>query len=85
MVINRDLMTEAEARKVGHSATRIAQLRDLLRGAPNGSTITVKIAGASTCMNLGSLDTTAALSLLIEREGQFLSSMGVIMDKPKEG
>lgn len=77
VVPDREPMTLTEARRVGAAANRLGLLRDALRDAVAG-TLTVKTERSSTqSIPLYSLDTEAMLSLLIEREEQFLVSMGV--------
>lgn len=71
-VIERNRMTEAEARVVGYSATRIAQLRELAKQATSG-TLTLKTASAT----LTTLDVSACIALLIEREASLLSGFNI--------
>lgn len=82
VVPDREPLTEAEARKIGESAQQIARLRDILHAAPLSATITIKTnSGGQPVVNLGYHATVAAVALLIEREAQFLSSMGVTVEK----
>jgi hypothetical protein len=80
VVPDREPLTEAEARRIGHSATRIAQLRDLHKQVQSGS-ISIQTANGAMSLALTKLDLEAALGLLIEREAQFLSSFNVEVDK----
>lgn len=72
-----DPMTEAEARRVGHAATRVAQLRDLMKATGAGASFTVKTSNGAQSLSITSLEATACLALLIEREAAFLTSFGV--------
>lgn len=78
----REPLTEAEARRIGHAATRIARFRYLLGLGEAGGSINVTPGrGQLHGENLAAVDVRAVLALLIEREGQFLSSFGVILEE----
>lgn len=78
--VTKKRISEAEARRVGHAATRVAQFRDALTVAKSGS-ITVSTANGAMSIALSQLDLVAALGLLFEREALFLSSFGVAVEE----
>jgi hypothetical protein len=78
--VSKKRVTEAEARRIGHAAQRIAQFRDALTAAKSGS-ITVSSGNGSMSIALTQLDLVAALAILIEREALFLTSFGVTVEE----
>lgn len=75
-------MTEAEARRVGQSANRIAQLRNLRDNAKRGGSITGDSGNGAASHVLTAEETQACLSLLIEREAAFLASFDIELETP---
>lgn len=83
VVPEREPLTMAEARRIGDSAQKLTRYRYLLTKADCGGSMNVTPGkGELYGVNLSALDATAALALLIEREEQFLSSMGVDVREP---
>jgi hypothetical protein len=76
-----DPITLAEARKIGTAAQRYENLKHCLREATGGG-LTVSTRNGTMSLSMYRLDMEALLALLIEREGQYLASMGVILEEP---
>ena len=74
-------MTEAEARRVGQSANRIAQLRSLRDNAKRGGSITGDSGNGAASHALTAEETKACLALLIEREETFLTSFDIELEE----
>jgi hypothetical protein len=81
VVKQHDPVTLAEARRMGMAAQRYENLRHCLKEMTGGG-ITVQTRNGSIGLSLYSLDMEALLALLIEREGQYLASMGVMLEEP---
>lgn len=81
--VRKGLLTEAEARRVGIAAHDLARLRAISKaGVRAGSLgITTETSGAAS-MTLRADQAEAVLAFLMEREGIFLASMGVILEEP---
>lgn len=84
VVPDREPMTELEARRVGETALRLAQLRALLRHADSGGSITAGAGYTAQSRFLGSADLQAALAFLIERDEMFLASFNIKIERPTE-
>lgn len=84
VVPDREQLTEAEARRIGISAQRLAQLRDLRTHASRGASLTVQTGtyGGNVTFFLPSLEAEACIALLLEREVAFLTSFNVKLDAP---
>lgn len=72
-------MTEAEARRLGAEANRMAQVRTL-RADCKGGSLTVTTSNGTVAMSLASVDVEALLELLMERSGAFLTAFDVALD-----
>lgn len=75
-----DLITEAEARRIGNSATRIAQFRAVQRAAGRGGSISFQTDNGAMSLSLNQVEMEAVTAFLIEREAQFLGSYGVMVE-----
>jgi hypothetical protein len=82
VVPDREPLTEAEARRIGISAQRLAQLRDIRTHASRGATFTVQLGlyNGTAAFSLNSMEAEACIALLIEREAAFLTSFNVKLD-----
>jgi hypothetical protein len=89
VVPDREPLTEAEARRIGNAAHKLAKLRELLKEARTarsgglGVGVSAGFYGSQTISNieLSSADLQAALALLIEREVAFLASFNVLIEE----
>jgi hypothetical protein len=88
VVPEREPLTEAEARRIGVAADRLARLRHLRAEATTLSgSITIGNGGGfgavSHTVPLGSADLQAAISVLIERDELLLASFNVKIERPE--
>lgn len=81
----REPITEAEARRIGHAAYQIDKLRNIVGAGPQNGQLTVRTdnRGAAS-LELTQPAIEAVLALLIEREAVLLSSFGVMLEKPSQ-
>lgn len=81
---DREPLTEAEARRIGVAAQRLARYRYLLTQAGNGGAINATPGGGKLFgENIPASELQAALAFLMEREELFLASFGVTIERPE--
>lgn len=83
VIPDREPLTEAEALRIGASAQRLGQLRDILGHTAGGAKFAVGTQGTYT-FTLSSTEAQSCIALLMEREMAFLSSFNVAVLPLKE-
>lgn len=75
------LMTEREARIAGITSNRLCSLRGMLKQGIEGATLSIKTTNGTIALPLPYVDTEAIVSLLKERDEQFLTALNIELEQ----